>query len=98
MTPLDLPAFSLTGPLPTGTTLLEASAGTGKTYAIAALAALLLAGPFGAAVILTAVITPAVAEQQRLDCTTTVAASEAALRLFTPYIALATKLSVKWPV
>ena len=29
--------FDLTGPLPTGTHLLEASAGTGKTYAIAAL-------------------------------------------------------------
>ena len=43
MTPLDLPAFSLTGPLPNGTTLLEASAGTGKTYAIAALATRYLA-------------------------------------------------------
>lgn len=31
-------AFHLLGPLPTGTTLLEASAGTGKTYTIAALA------------------------------------------------------------
>ncbi len=35
--------FDLTGPLPTGTTLLEASAGTGKTYAIAALATRYLA-------------------------------------------------------
>ena len=35
--------FSLTGPLPHGTTVLEASAGTGKTYAIAALAARYLA-------------------------------------------------------
>lgn len=34
----DLP-FELTGPLPTGVTVLEASAGTGKTYTIAALAA-----------------------------------------------------------
>ncbi len=32
-------AFDVCGPLPTGTTLLEASAGTGKTYTIAALAA-----------------------------------------------------------
>src|ERR1044072_216280 len=32
-------AFDLTGPLPTGVTVLEASAGTGKTYTIAALAA-----------------------------------------------------------
>ena len=32
------PEFSLTGALPTNTTVLEASAGTGKTYAIAALA------------------------------------------------------------
>ncbi len=32
-------AFDLTAPLPAGTTVLEASAGTGKTYAIAALAA-----------------------------------------------------------
>ncbi len=32
-------AFDLTAPLPPGTTVLEASAGTGKTYAIAALAA-----------------------------------------------------------
>ena len=30
--------FSLTGPLPTGTTVIEASAGTGKTYAIVGLA------------------------------------------------------------
>jgi len=30
--------FDLCGPLPTGTTVLEASAGTGKTYTIAALA------------------------------------------------------------
>jgi exodeoxyribonuclease V beta subunit len=29
--------FDLTGPLPTGTTLLEASAGTGKTFTVAAL-------------------------------------------------------------
>ena len=32
-------AFDICGPLPTGITVLEASAGTGKTYAIAALAA-----------------------------------------------------------
>ena len=32
-------AFDVTGPLPTGVTVLEASAGTGKTYTIAALAA-----------------------------------------------------------
>ena len=31
--------FELCGDLPTGTTVLEASAGTGKTYTIAALAA-----------------------------------------------------------
>ena len=31
--------FDVLGPLPTGTTVLEASAGTGKTYTIAALAA-----------------------------------------------------------
>ena len=31
-------AFDLTGPLPTGATVLEASAGTGKTFTIAALA------------------------------------------------------------
>ncbi|MCO1659577.1 UvrD-helicase domain-containing protein [Pseudonocardia sp. S2-4] len=31
--------FDLTGPLPSGTTVLEASAGTGKTFTIAALAA-----------------------------------------------------------
>lgn len=36
-------AFDLTGPLPSGVTVLEASAGTGKTYAIAALAARFLA-------------------------------------------------------
>lgn len=35
--------FDITGPLPTGTTVLEASAGTGKTYTIAALAARYLA-------------------------------------------------------
>src|SRR5215203_153746 len=32
-------AFDVSGPLPTGVTVLEASAGTGKTYTIAALAA-----------------------------------------------------------
>ncbi len=31
--------FDICGPLPTGITVLEASAGTGKTYTIAALAA-----------------------------------------------------------
>jgi len=31
--------FDLLGPLPTGTTLLEASAGTGKTFTIAGLVA-----------------------------------------------------------
>lgn len=36
-------AFDLLGQLPTGTTVLEASAGTGKTYAIAALVARYLA-------------------------------------------------------
>ncbi|WP_418605711.1 UvrD-helicase domain-containing protein [Georgenia sp. SUBG003] len=34
----DLPVFDVCGPLPTGTTVLEASAGTGKTFTIAALA------------------------------------------------------------
>lgn len=33
----DLPTFDVTGPLPTGTVLLEASAGTGKTWTIGAL-------------------------------------------------------------
>ena len=33
----DPAVFDLTGPLPTGTTVLEASAGTGKTYTIAGL-------------------------------------------------------------
>jgi exodeoxyribonuclease V beta subunit len=32
-----LPAFDICGPLPTGTTLVEASAGTGKTWTLAAL-------------------------------------------------------------
>ena len=32
-------AFDVCGPLPTGTTVLEASAGTGKTFALAALTA-----------------------------------------------------------
>ncbi len=37
-TSLDAQPFDLRGPLPTGLTVLEASAGTGKTYTIAALA------------------------------------------------------------
>jgi len=37
MTAPVLEAFDLPGPLPTGTTVLEASAGTGKTYTIAGL-------------------------------------------------------------
>ena len=36
-------AFDVCGPLPTGTTVLEASAGTGKTFTIAALATRYLA-------------------------------------------------------
>ena len=46
MTPTPTPPveeFNLCGPLPQGTTVLEASAGTGKTYAIASLAARYLA-------------------------------------------------------
>jgi exodeoxyribonuclease V beta subunit len=35
---IDVAPFDICGPLPTGTTVLEASAGTGKTYTIAALA------------------------------------------------------------
>ena len=35
--PLAATPFSITDPLPTGTVLLEASAGTGKTWTIAAL-------------------------------------------------------------
>ena len=38
-TQLQAPAFDVAGALPRGVTVLEASAGTGKTYAIAALAA-----------------------------------------------------------
>ena len=40
---LDAQPFDLNGPLPTGVTVLEASAGTGKTYTIAALAARFIA-------------------------------------------------------
>jgi exodeoxyribonuclease V beta subunit len=36
---IDIEEFQITGPLPSGVTVLEASAGTGKTYTIAALAA-----------------------------------------------------------
>jgi exodeoxyribonuclease V beta subunit len=35
----DVPAFDVCGPLPSGVTVLEASAGTGKTFTIAGLAA-----------------------------------------------------------
>ena len=35
----EMDSFDLAGPLPTGTTLLEASAGTGKTFTVAALVA-----------------------------------------------------------
>ena len=35
---VDVEPFDVFGPLPTGTTLLEASAGTGKTHTIASLA------------------------------------------------------------
>ena len=38
-TTLDAQPFDLRGPLPEGVTVLEASAGTGKTFTIAALAA-----------------------------------------------------------
>ena len=40
---LDEQPFDLRGPLPSGVTVLEASAGTGKTYTIAALAARFIA-------------------------------------------------------
>ena len=36
-TAIEMAPFDLVGPVPTGTTLLEASAGTGKTFAVAAL-------------------------------------------------------------
>ncbi|NHC47604.1 UvrD-helicase domain-containing protein [Motilibacter sp. K478] len=39
----DPPPFDVCGPLPTGTTVLEASAGTGKTFTLAALATRYLA-------------------------------------------------------
>ena len=39
----DPPAFDICGELSTGTTVLEASAGTGKTYTIAALTARIIA-------------------------------------------------------
>jgi exodeoxyribonuclease V beta subunit len=39
MTTVDFVPFDLGGPLPSGVTLLEASAGTGKTFAIAGLVA-----------------------------------------------------------
>jgi exodeoxyribonuclease V beta subunit len=42
-TSLDAQPFDLRGPLPSGVTVLEASAGTGKTYTIAALAARFIA-------------------------------------------------------
>ncbi|MEL4506047.1 UvrD-helicase domain-containing protein [Luteococcus sp. H138] len=42
-TAAEMTAFDLCGPLPTGTCVLEASAGTGKTYAITALAVRYLA-------------------------------------------------------
>ena len=35
----EMDSFKVSGPLPRGTTLLEASAGTGKTFTIAALTA-----------------------------------------------------------
>ena len=44
-------------------------------WVLAAMAALLLGGPLGAAVVLAAVITPAVTEQQRLDCATALTVS-----------------------
>ena len=44
-------------------------------WVLATMAALLLGGPLGAAVVLAAVITPAVTQQQRLDCATTVPVS-----------------------
>ncbi len=42
-------SFDLAGPLPTGTTLLEASAGTGKTFTVAALVARYVAEEGGTA-------------------------------------------------
>jgi cell wall-associated NlpC family hydrolase len=44
-------------------------------WVLATMAALLLGGPLGAAAVLAAVITPAVAQQQRLDCATTLPVS-----------------------
>jgi len=45
--PADPPAFDICGPLPSGVTLLEASAGTGKTYTIAALVTRYVAAGIG---------------------------------------------------
>ena len=44
MTAAEIPPFDICGPLPSGVTVLEASAGTGKTFTIAALAARYVAG------------------------------------------------------
>ena len=37
VSPAPMETFDVCGPLPTGTTLLEASAGTGKTFTVAGL-------------------------------------------------------------
>ncbi len=60
-----VPAFDLAGPLPKGVQVLEASAGTGKTYTIAGLVARYVAEGYGLAELLVVTFTRAATSELR---------------------------------
>lgn len=79
-TPRAATPFDLTGPLPTGTTVLEASAGTGKTYTIAALAARHLADGVPLEAIMMVTFSRAATSELRVRVRARLVETEAALR------------------
>jgi len=72
--------FDLTGPLPTATTVLEASAGTGKTYTIAALATRYLAEGVPLESIMMVTFSRAATTELRVRVRARLVETEAALR------------------
>ncbi len=75
-----LPTFDAAGDLPSGTTVLEASAGTGKTWTIAALAARYLADGIPLEQLLLVTFSRAATKELRLRIRARLVETEAALR------------------
>jgi exodeoxyribonuclease V beta subunit len=78
----DHPDFDVCGPLPTGLTLLEASAGTGKTFTIAALVVRYIAAGVAIDRLLVVTFTKAATSELRERVRAHLVDAEAALRRF----------------